>query len=311
MTKFSPYWWEDQPKYRESNGISVNVDVVVVGAGYTGLSAAISLAKSGLEVVVFDSEEIGYGASTRNGGMMGSGHKVSPQLSEKKYGSDLAGQMHKEANASLAFTTNLIKENNIDCDFQICGRLRTSWVPQDQVSMSENLNKLRDIDYFNSKMISPDLMSESIKTDLYFGGQFYQDHGSVHPRKLHYGLFQLAINAGAKVFGNKPVKKVTRLLSAETDGFEVSVADRIVHSKNVLIATNGYTRSSLSSYLSRRILPVPSYIITTEDIGADKVKSLIPGENCIVETRKRYCYYRPTPCGKRIMIGTRAAMHSI
>jgi glycine/D-amino acid oxidase-like deaminating enzyme len=311
MTKFSPYWWEDQPKYRESNGISVNVDVVVVGAGYTGLSAAISLAKSGLEVVVFDSEEIGYGASTRNGGMMGSGHKVSPQLSEKKYGSDLAGQMHKEANASLAFTTNLIKENNIDCDFQICGRLRTSWVPQDQVSMSENLNKLRDIDYFNSKMISPDLMSESIKTDLYFGGQFYQDHGSVQPRKLHYGLFQLAINAGAKVFGNKPVKKVTRLLSAETDGFEVSVADRIVHSKNVLIATNGYTRSSLSSYLSRRILPVPSYIITTEDIGADKVKSLIPGENCIVETRKRYCYYRPTPCGKRIMIGTRAAMHSI
>ncbi len=208
MTKFSPYWWEDQPKYSESNGIPVKADVVIVGAGFTGLSAAITLAKSELSVIVFDSEEIGFGASTRNGGMLGSGHKVSPQQADKKYGLDIAGKIHKEANASLAFTTHLIKDNNIDCDLQICGRLRTSWVPQDQVSMSENLNKLKAIDHFNSKMIDPHLMSESIKTDLYFGGQYYQDHGSVHPRKFHYGLHQLAIDAGAKVFGNKPVKKV-------------------------------------------------------------------------------------------------------
>ncbi len=311
MTKFSPYWWEDQPKYSESNGIPVKADVVIVGAGFTGLSAAITLAKSELSVIVFDSEEIGFGASTRNGGMLGSGHKVSPQQADKKYGLEIAGQIHKEANASLAFTTNLIKDNNIDCDLQICGRLRTSWVPQDQVSMSENLNKLKAIDHFNSKMIDPHLMSESIKTDLYFGGQYYQDHGSVHPRKFHYGLHQLAIDAGVKVFGNKPVKKVTRLSTDEKDGFIVSISNETINCKNVLIATNGYTRPTLSKYLSRRILPVPSYIITTDEIGIERVNALMPGGLCIVETRKRYCYYRPTPCGKRIMIGTRAAMHLI
>jgi len=311
MTKFSPYWWEDQPKYSESNGIPVKADVVIVGAGFTGLSAAITLAKSELSVIVFDSEEIGFGASTRNGGMLGSGHKVSPQQADKKYGLDIAGKIHKEANASLAFTTHLIKDNNIDCDLQICGRLRTSWVPQDQVSMSENLNKLKAIDHFNSKMIDPHLMSESIKTDLYFGGQYYQDHGSVHPRKFHYGLHQLAIDAGVKVFGNKPVKKVTRLSTDEKDGFIVSISNKTINCKNVLIATNGYTRPTLSKYLSRRILPVPSYIITTDDIGIERVNALMPGGHCIVETRKRYCYYRPTPCGKRIMIGTRAAMHLI
>ena len=80
--------------------------------------------------------------------MLGSGHKVSPQQADKKYCLEIAGQIHKEANASLAFTTNLIKDNNIDCDLQICGRLRTSWVPQDQVSMSENLSKLKAIDHF-------------------------------------------------------------------------------------------------------------------------------------------------------------------
>ncbi len=311
MTKFSPYWWEDQPKYSESNGIPVKADVVIVGAGFTGLSAAITLAKSELSVIVFDSEEIGFGASTRNGGMLGSGHKVSPQQADKKYGLDIARKIHKEANASLTFTTNLIKDNNIDCDLQICGRLRTSWVPQDQVSMSENLNKLKAIDHFNSKMIDPNLMSESIKTHLYFGGQYYQDHGSVQPRKFHYGLHQLAIDSGAKVFGNKPVKKVTRLSTDEKDGFIVSISNKTINCKNVLIATNGYTRPTLSKYLSRRILPVPSYIITTDEIGIERVNALIPGGHCIVETRKRYCYYRPTPCGKRIMIGTRAAMHSI
>ena len=76
MTKYTPYWWEGQPNYSESNRASKNADVVIVGAGFTGLSAAITLAKSGVSVVVFDSEELGYGASTRNGGMLGSGHEV-------------------------------------------------------------------------------------------------------------------------------------------------------------------------------------------------------------------------------------------
>jgi glycine/D-amino acid oxidase-like deaminating enzyme len=177
--------------------------------------------------------------------------------------------------------------------------------------MSENLKKLKAIDGFNSRMIDPSRMSESIKTDLYFGGQYYEDHGSVQPRKFHYGLHQLAISAGAKVFGNMSVKQVKRLSRDEGAGFNVSVASLSISCRNVLIATNGYTRSSLSKYLSRRILPVPSFIITTDEIGSERVNSLIPGGHCIVETRKRYCYYRPTPCGKRIMIGTRAAMHSM
>ena len=88
MTKYIPYWWEGQPKYKNSSELPLTTDVVIIGAGFTGLSAAITLAKSGLSVVVFDSEEIGFGASTRNGGMMGSGHKVSPQQAEKKYGSN-------------------------------------------------------------------------------------------------------------------------------------------------------------------------------------------------------------------------------
>ena len=311
MTKFTPFWWDGQPQFENTDVLPSSADIVIVGAGYTGLSAALTLSKSGKNVIVLDSEMIGFGASTRNGGMLGSGHKVSTDKAKKKYGEVVAAEIHKEANASLSFTSNLIEENNIDCEFQICGRLRTSWLPKDQVSMSDNLKKLKAIDDFNSKMISPDMMSKSIKTDLYFGGQFYQDHGSVQPRKFHYGLLKLAVEAGAKVFGNRPVIKVNQLSKLKQDGFDVLTSNSKIHCKQVLMATNGYTRSNLSKYLSRRVLPVPSFIITTADIGKDKVQSLLPGGHCMVETRKRYCYYRPTPCGKRIMLGTRVAMHSI
>ena len=308
MTKFTPFWWDGQPQFENTEVLPLNADIVIIGAGYTGLSAALTLSKSGKNVIVLDSEVIGFGASTRNGGMLGSGHKVSTDQAKKKYGEVTAAEIHKEANASLAFTSNLIEENNIDCEFNVCGRLRTSWLPKDQVSMSDNLQKLKTIDHFNSKMIGPDMLSKSIKTELYFGGQFYQDHGSVQPRKFHYGLLKLALEAGAKVFGNRHVVKVNKL---KKNGFDVLTSNSKIHCKQVLMATNGYTRSSLSKYLARRILPVPSFVITTVDIGKVKVKALLPGGHCMVETRKRYCYYRPTPCGTRIMLGTRAAMHSI
>lgn len=311
MTKYTPYWWEGQPRFENNAELPQSADVVIVGAGYTGLSAALTLANNGKKVIVLDAEDIGFGASTRNGGMLGSGHKVSNDHAQQKYGSEVASNLHKEANASLAYTTNLIKENQIDCDLQICGRLRTSWLPQNQTDMSNNLNKLKDIEDFNSQMINLDLLKKSIKTDLYFGGQYYEDHGAVQPRKFHYGLLKLAINAGAMVYGSRPVTKIIKKSKSNELLFTVNTDDTSIECRDVLMATNGYTRSNLSKYLSRRVLPVPSFIITTVDIGEDRVKSLLPGGHCIVETRKRYCYYRATPCGKRIMLGTRAAMHAM
>ena len=97
------------------------------------MSAALTLSQSGCSVVVLDAEAIGFGASTRNGGMLGSGHKISTDQAARQYGSKIAAQIHEEANASLVFSTNLIKENNIDCELQICGRLRTAWTSQDKL----------------------------------------------------------------------------------------------------------------------------------------------------------------------------------
>jgi len=311
MTKYTPFWWEDQPQYKNNADLPSDADVVVIGAGYTGLSAALTLSRLGCSVVVLDSEDIGFGASTRNGGMLGSGHKVSTSQARLRYGEEVAQRIHKETNSSISFTKYLIKDNSIDCDLQECGRLRTAWTPRDHIDMANNMNELKSIKNFDSYIVDPEFMYKSINTSLYFGGQLYKEHGSVHPRKLHYGILQLAISAGAQVFGGFRANRVEKLSNNLSQGFKVHVPEKFIKCQHVLIATNGYTRSDLSKYLSRRVLPVPSFIVTTEDIGTDMVNSLLPGGHCMVETRQRYCYYRTTPCGKRIMLGTRAALHQI
>ncbi len=312
MTQFTPYWWQDQPQYRNTEMPPAKADCIIVGAGFTGLSAALTLAQAGRQVVVLDSEAIGFGASTRNGGMLGSGHKVSVADAKKHYGSTIAAQLHSEANASLAFTKSLIIDNNIDCSLQACGRLRTAWTPQNFTAMARANATLQTIEPFAARMVKPEEMPQRIKTLLYFGGLLYESHASVHPRKLHYGLLQLALKAGVKVFGEQPVVAV----SAKLDGFCISVYSREtqyqeIHCQQVLMATNGYTQAKVSSFLAKRVMPVPSFIIVTEKLGSNLVQSLLPGGHCMVETRQRFCYYRATPCGTRIMLGSRAALHAI
>jgi glycine/D-amino acid oxidase-like deaminating enzyme len=312
MTQFTPYWWQDQPQYRNTEVLPAKADCVVVGAGFTGLSAALTLAQAGRHVIVLDSEAIGFGASTRNGGMLGSGHKVSVDDAKKYYGPDIAAQLHCEANASLAFTKSLIFDHNIDCELQDCGRLRTAWTPQDFTAMAGANEGLQCIEPFSARMVKPDEMPQHIDTPLYFGGLLYESHACVQPRKLHYGLLQLALQAGVQVFGEQPVHAV----NSEPDGFSISTHSREtqhqeIHCQQVLMATNGYTQAKVSSFLAKRIMPVPSFVIVTEELGEDLVQALLPGGHCMVETRQRFCYYRATPCGKRIMLGSRAALHAI
>ena len=307
MTQFTPYWWQDEPHYRNTETLPTEVDCVVVGAGFTGLSAALTLANAGCQVMVLDSQMIGFGASTRNGGMLGSGHKVSVADAKQHYGSTIADQLHCEANASLAYTKNLIKEHAIDCDLQMCGRLRTAWTPDNYTAMAKANEDLQNIEAFAARMVAPDEMSEHINTPLYFGGLLYEGHASVQPKKLHFGLLQLALKAGVHVFGEQPVQAV----KASLNGFCISTNGQQIDCQQVLMATNGYTQSKLSAFLAKRVMPVPSFIIVTQELGKEVVQGLLPGGHCMVETRQRFCYYRATPRGKRIMLGSRAALHAI
>jgi len=155
----------------------------------------------------------------------------------------------------------------------------------------------------DAEMVPRNRQHEELTTDLYHGGVLYGLHGGLNPAKWLAGLLRAAESAGALVQSHSPVTDLHRTGS----GFRAGIAGTSVRAGEVLIATNGYTAGQFGA-TGKRIFPVPSYIIVTEELGTNRVRSLFPKDRMIVETREKHCYYRPSPDGKRIVFGGRAAL---
>ncbi len=306
--KNTPYWWDAieretdvQPEF------NAEYDVVVVGAGLTGSSAGRTLAKNGASVLVLDAEAPGHGASTRNGGMVGEGHRVPLSAMAKRYGMETARALLREIYVEpLGFAKNMIEEEALDCDFHTYGRFRGQWNNAEYDATARSLDELRAIAPMNVEMIPRERQHTEVGTDMYAGGLLLHDHGGLHPGKYLSGLVGAARKAGATVCGNTPVTGVT----PSGSGFIVSTPRGEIRAGSVLMATNGYTKPAFS-WLKRRIFPVTVYVIATEELDPDLIQTLMPGKRMVVETRHRHCYYRLSPDGKRIVLGARAALSEI
>ena len=158
----------------------------------------------------------------------------------------------------------------------------------------------------NCSVASRAEQGREVATDVYHGGCLYPRHGSLHPALFHRGLLARAQGAGARIFARTPVTGMGR------DGNRLALRTPrgTLTANDVIIATNGYT-GGVTPGLRRRVIPIPSFIIATEELPADRIRALIPGGRMIVETRARHCYYRPSPDGRRLLFGGRAALHPI
>lgn len=300
-----PFWWEESgppesPPPGEWKGAA---DAVIVGAGLTGLSAARELAMRGKHAVVLDAGPPGNGASARNGGMLGGGHRLSPEELESQYGKDLAHRLLREAHLdSVEFTGRLIDEARIDCDFAECGRFRGAWTRRDYDAAGRALDRLKKIIPLEAEMIPKHQQREEAATDVYAGGTVYFRHGGLNPAKFVAGLLRAALRAGAVVFGNTPATGVGR----ERGVFVVSTPRGDVRTGMVLIAVNGHAPRFRAE--RRRVVPVPSFLSAFAPPDGVFLPDLIPGGRMIVESRARHCYYRLSPDGRRMIFGARAAM---
>ncbi|MGN6764500.1 MAG: NAD(P)/FAD-dependent oxidoreductase [Rhizobiaceae bacterium] len=297
--KPSPYWWEDVPEIEASAPLPRKVDVAIVGSGFCGLSAAIELARSGASVAVLDAGRIGEGASTRNGGMISAALKLPADL-EKRVGADKADRLRREAVASLAHLEGKIAQENISCALQLSGRLVLAYskrAHRSQIRMAEPLSRLTGT---GVRALSKDDLRSEIDTDFYHGGMLIDHAGGLHPASLHRGLAEAAVRNGATLHNHFPVTKVER----KAGGFSLSGAAGRLDADTLIMATNAYT-GGVSPHFRRRLVPVASHMIATEEIAPDLMREISPKGRFFADTKRVLYYFRASPDGKRILFGGR------
>ena len=269
--RFEPIWWEAAaPAPLDETPLPAGVDVAVVGAGFTGLSAALALLRAGRSVLVLDAGVPGKGASTRNGGMIGSGHRVGLAQLIRRYGRQTALTLLKEGLAAQDFTMELIEREQIACQLVRSGRFRGAWRPADYEAMGRELDGLRRAIGLEADMVTRAEQHREAASDAYHGGVVYHRHGGLHPGLFHRGLLARVQAAGGAVAGRTPVTAVL----PEAGGFQVTTPRGRISARDVVVATNGYT-GALTPALQRRLVPVPSYMVATEPLPAGDRKSVV------------------------------------
>lgn len=301
--KARPWWWEAAEPPARDTTLPERTRVAIVGGGYTGLSAALTLRRLGHEVVVLDAERIGWGASSRNGGMVSGGLKVARGPLEKNFGPERAAEIARACGASFPFIEETIAREGIDCDYVRCGRFVGAWTPKHFDTLAKTLPRIQEISGHPARMIPKGEEGGFIATTHYHGGMFAEGAGSLHPGKYARGLAAAAERAGAHLVDQ------VRVVAAQPEGsgFRLHTSAGEMRADTVLMATNGYSRGGPMPWLTRRLLPVASYIIATEELGEERIERLFPKRRMISDTKRVLNYYRPSPDGKRILWGGRAS----
>jgi glycine/D-amino acid oxidase-like deaminating enzyme len=277
-------------------------DVLVVGGGYCGVTAAAELAARGRAAVVVDADPIGVGASTRNGGMVIPELKHGPRHLAHEYG-PLGGELVDSVFDAFAFVERIVDEWSIDCDYERCGGLLLAHherhVPGIEDAVEEWLELLGD----DARFLSRAELREEIGTSRYHAGLLVERTGGLQPAKYHAGLVRRALDVGAALHGRTRATSITRRASG---GYRVVTTRGSVDAGEVLVATNAYA-DELVPELRRRVLPIGSFIIATEPLPAEIARSCIPHRRMVYDAKNFLFYWRLSP-DDRMVFGGRTSL---
>lgn len=311
--KTTPYWWEAaDPRLTElpKHEMPERVDVAVIGGGYTGLSCALELARSGVKVLVLDREAIGWGASSRNGGNLSGGLNLGRGGDpEKRIGKDAFGQLMEEAAVSFAHLQQIIAREKIDCHLDLCGRFTGAHSEKSLDELKLRAERVNRVTPGEAEIVARADVEGELATKKYFGGIRLKNGASLHPAKYVRGLAQAAARAGALLVSPVEVRAVHRH-TGDGPRFTLDTSRGTVQARDVVVGTNGYTGRA-TPWHQRRVIPIASFMIATEEIGHDRIRRNMPRERVYGDTKRILYYFRPSPDRTRILFGGRASFRQL
>lgn len=299
--KNTAYWWEAAPvKPLPPQPLPKHLDVLIVGAGYAGLAAGLALARAGRSVAAFDAMNPGEGASSRNGGITSGSIRPGYATLSRRFGEQKARAIEAEGKLARDFLYGFIETEGLDCDFQLTGLFRGAIGYEQYEGMARGAEALAKRLGVESYAVPHAEQRDYIGTDFYRGGTVRMDIGGLDPAKFHAELLRVALAAGLRVHSHTAVSSIAR----DGSGFRVVTSAGMVQARQVLVCTNGYTDAAVP-FLRRRLVPVRSRIIATEELAPAVMARLMPKLMMMGEGLQLGFYYRPSPDGRRILLGGR------
>ena len=295
---YPPSWYAETapalPPFAPLAG-TVRTDICVVGGGYTGLSAALHLAERGYAVTLLESQRVGFGASGRNGGQVGSGQRLGQSALERMVGREDAAKLWEIGEAAKAKVTSLISAHGIDCDWR-GGIAHADWHAEDVTQTHAEVAHLRErYGYTQIQSLGRDGIAALTGAEVFAGGAVDRGAGSLHPLRFALGLARAAMAAGVTVHegsqaialepGRRPVLRT---------------AAGQVSADHVILACNGYL-GGLEPKTAARIMPINNFIIASEPLGAE-FDAVLPGGEAVADSRFVVSYWRMSP-DRRLIFG--------
>ncbi len=304
MTIKEKVFWHDtteMPTSEDLTPLLPKVDMVVVGAGIPGLAAARQLARRGVSVAVLEAETIGWGASSRNGGMALTGLKLDAEVVEARYGRDLTRQLFDDSLASLTTVEQIVNQEQIDCGFARTGHLLVANKPAHYEALKREAEWYAQHFNHETRPIPRSELQSEIDSDVYYGGLVDEISGGLNPAQYVIGLANAAERAGAVLYPHARLLQIEKIAG----GYRLKTQRGDLLAGQVLVTTGGYTGAA-TPQLRRRIIPIGSFIIATQSLPESLARQLIPHSRMVFDYKHFLNYFRFS-ADNRMVFGGRAA----
>ncbi len=264
-------------------------DVAIVGAGYTGLSAALHLAEAGLDVVVLEANRVGWGASGRNGGQLVTGLRRDQDVLERSLGRATARALFALAEDAKRLVHTLCRRHQIACDWR-SGYVYALGRQHQASTLRRYVDYLQEVyGYPHARFVPAEEMPAFVASPRLVAGLYDADAGHLHPLALALGIAAAAEGAGACIHERSPVRAIER----DGQGVVIRTEAGLVRAEHAVVATNGYL-GGLAPEVEARLMQVNSFVVTTAPLGEVRAEALLPTDACVTDDRFVVNYFRRT-----------------